>query len=128
MQPISNIKHAVSEFNSKETNYPSSKDDWKRFEKNNPKITADVLCVKEMNISWLHFKTQLKLRKPNLSFNDSKLRRVTLCCSGKTICIIKNIKTCWWFLLFENKFEFKQFQKVCQNKVILRCCIAFRMQ
>ena len=31
-------------------NYPLAKDDWKKFEKNNPKIALNVLRVKEMNI------------------------------------------------------------------------------
>ena len=37
-------------YNWKEINYPSGKDDWEKFEKNNPSIALNVLYVKKMNV------------------------------------------------------------------------------
>ena len=37
-------------YNSKRINYSSGKDDWNRFEENNPATTLNVLYVKKMNI------------------------------------------------------------------------------
>ena len=60
------------------------------------------MCCKLKNehVSCPNFKTQIKLWKPNHSFNDSKRRRMILSCRRKDTCIIErnNVKTCWRFL------------------------------
>ena len=40
----------LKKYNWKGINYASGKDDWKGFEKNNPKIALNVLYIKKMNI------------------------------------------------------------------------------
>ena len=40
LQRITKVKPFVNKFNQKEANFPSEKDDWKRFEKND--ITNDL--------------------------------------------------------------------------------------
>ena len=68
-----------------EINYPSGKDHWKKFEKNDPPIALNVLYVriKKKYISCLYFKIQHTSRKSNHSFNDSKWRRKALSFSKK---------------------------------------------
>ena len=62
----------------------------KKIEKNNVTIAPNVLYAKKIKtVSWLCFQTLLKSRESSYSFNDSKYRRMTLCCSIKTISIIK---------------------------------------
>ena len=43
---VSNIKPYINKYNWKGINYPSKIDDWKTFEKNNPKIAFNVLYIK----------------------------------------------------------------------------------
>ena len=62
-QRITKIKpldKPIDKYNWEGINYPSEKDDWKKFEKNNLTITRNVLYVKKNN-SCLCFKTQLTL-------------------------------------------------------------------
>ena len=47
---IQNIKSFTNKYNWDEIKYPSKIDDWKMFEKNNPKIALNVLYTKEMEI------------------------------------------------------------------------------
>ena len=48
----------ISKYNWEGIHYPSEKDYWKKFVKNNVKIALDVLYAKkEKNISFLCFKT-----------------------------------------------------------------------
>ena len=44
-QRISNIKPFIDPYNSKEINFPSQKEDWKKFETNNKTIALNILCV-----------------------------------------------------------------------------------
>ena len=37
---------SIDKYNWKDINYPSGKDDWKKFEKNNPTIALNVLYAK----------------------------------------------------------------------------------
>ena len=90
-QKISKTKPFINNYNRKWINYPSGKDDWKKFEKNNQGIALKVLYVKKDYISCLHFKMQLKSWKTNYSFDTSKWRRMTLYCSKRMICIIKGM-------------------------------------
>ena len=50
-QKISKTKPFINNYNRKWINYPSGKDDWKKFEKNNQGIALKVLYVKKMTIS-----------------------------------------------------------------------------
>ena len=56
LQIISNIKPLINNHNWKGMNQPSVKDDWKRFEKNNPTIVLNVLYVKKWIYICLVFK------------------------------------------------------------------------
>ena len=47
---VSNIKPLKNKFNWKVINYPSKKDDWKMFEKNNPTIASNISYIKEKEI------------------------------------------------------------------------------
>ena len=51
------MKHFINKYNWKERNFPSQKDDGKKFKKNNITIGLNVLDAKKENISWLCFKT-----------------------------------------------------------------------
>ena len=44
-QKISKFKPFIKKYNWKETIYPSGKDNWKSFKKNNPNIAPNVLNV-----------------------------------------------------------------------------------
>ena len=44
---LTKIKPFVNKYNSKEINFPSEKDDWKKFEKNNITIVLNILYGKE---------------------------------------------------------------------------------
>ena len=46
-ESISHINPFINKYNWKGINYPSGKDDWKMFEKNNPTITLNVLYAKK---------------------------------------------------------------------------------
>ena len=50
----------MNKCNWKVINYPSGKDDWKMFAKNNPKIFAISYKLKNEYITCLHLKTQAK--------------------------------------------------------------------
>ena len=55
---ITKIKHFTNKYKWEEINFPSGKEDWKKYKKNNLTITLNVLYAKkEKNISWLCFKT-----------------------------------------------------------------------
>ena len=49
-ETVSNIKPLKNKFNWKGINYPSKKDDWKMFEKNNPTIASNISYIKEKEI------------------------------------------------------------------------------
>ena len=84
------MKPFIDKYNWEGTNYPSEKDDWKNFQKNNLTIALNVLFVKKMDIC----PTNLS-KHSSYSLNDSKRKRMALSCSKKFICIIKrnNVKT-----------------------------------
>ena len=46
-ESISHINRFINKYNWTGINYPSGKDDWKIFEKNNPTITLNVLYAKK---------------------------------------------------------------------------------
>ena len=50
LQRTSKIKPFINKYNWKGINYPSGKDDWKKFENNYSKIALNVLYVIKMNI------------------------------------------------------------------------------
>ena len=47
---VSNVKPFVNKYNWRGINYPSRIDDWKAFEKNDLKISLNILYVKEKKI------------------------------------------------------------------------------
>ena len=47
---ITKIKPFINKYNWEGINYPSEKNDWKKFEKNVVKIALNVLCVKKEKI------------------------------------------------------------------------------
>ena len=51
---IIKIKFFIARYDWEEINYPSEKDDWKMFEKNNPKVALNVLYVKKDKKKILH--------------------------------------------------------------------------
>ena len=54
---MTKIKPFIDEYNWEEINFPSEKDDWKKFEKNNITITLNVLyCMLKKIIFCLYFK------------------------------------------------------------------------
>ena len=50
LERVSSIKPFINLYNWEGTNYPSKRDDWKSFEKNNPTNTLNILYVKEEEI------------------------------------------------------------------------------
>ena len=50
----------ISKYNWEGKNYPSGKNDWKTFEKNNLTIPVNVLYANNEKISCLRFKTKIK--------------------------------------------------------------------
>ena len=44
------IKPFINKYNWKGIKYPSKRDDWKMFEKNNPTIALNILYIKEKEI------------------------------------------------------------------------------
>ena len=49
-QTVSNIKAFINKYNCYRIKYPWKIDDWKTFEKNNPRIAPNVSCTKIMEI------------------------------------------------------------------------------
>ena len=47
---VSNIKPFINKYNQKGINYPSKRDDWKKFEKNNLTNVLNILFTKEKGI------------------------------------------------------------------------------
>ena len=60
---IANVKPFMDKYNWEGINYPSAKDDWEKFDKNNVTIYLNVLYAKKQkmyprkDISYLRFKT-----------------------------------------------------------------------
>ena len=75
------MKPRINEYSWEGINFPSEKDNWKKFEKNNVTTALNVLYTK-------------KLRKTSNSFIHSKRGKIALPCSKVMIIIIKrsNIK------------------------------------
>ena len=55
-QRITKIKPSIDKYNRKERNFPSEKDDWKKFVENNRTIALNVLYAQKEKISCLCFK------------------------------------------------------------------------
>ena len=56
-EKIIKIKSFLNEYDWEGMNFPSERDDWKKFEKNKITIALDVFYAKKKNISCLCFKT-----------------------------------------------------------------------
>ena len=81
-------------------NFPSQKDDWKKFERNNVTIALTVLYATKEKIHPAYVSKNKTNREKQVIFNDFKRLKMTLSCS-KTTSIIKrnNFETSWCFLL-----------------------------
>ena len=64
---MTKIKPFINEYNWEEINFPSEKDDWKKFEKNNITITLNVLYAKK-NYILLIFQNMTQIVKNELFF------------------------------------------------------------
>ena len=64
---MTKIKPFIDEYNWEEINFPSEKDDWKKFEKNNITITLNVLYAKK-NYVLLIFQNITQIVKNELFF------------------------------------------------------------
>ena len=64
---MTKIKPFIDEYNWEEINFPSEKDDWKKFEKNNITITLNVLYAKK-NYILLMFQNMTQIVKNELFF------------------------------------------------------------
>ena len=62
---MTKIKPFIDEYNWEEINFPSEKDDWKKFEKNNITITLNVLYAKK-NYILLIFQNMTQIVKNEL--------------------------------------------------------------
>ena len=58
-QRIANVKPFINKYNLERINFPSEKEDWKKFGKNNVTVALNVSYAKKENISYLCFKTYL---------------------------------------------------------------------
>ena len=93
---VSNNKPLISKYKWKWINYPSKIKDWKTFEKNNPKIAFNILCINEKEICLTcisKINLSCEKRKTNDSLNDSKWRkrRLALCCSKKISALLHRV-------------------------------------
>ena len=74
LQRITKIKPFINKYSWEGINFPSVKDDWKSFEKNNVKIAINILYAKkEKKILCLCFRTT-QIVKKNYSSSDFKWR------------------------------------------------------
>ena len=53
-------------------NFPSEKDDWKNFVKNNVAIALNILYVRKKKHILLMFQNTIQIMKNTHAFNDSK--------------------------------------------------------
>ena len=56
-------------------NFPSEKDDWKNFVKNNVAIALNILYVRKKKHILLMFQNTIQIMKNTHAFNDSKWRK-----------------------------------------------------
>ena len=56
-QIVSNIKPFINNYNWEGINYPSKIENWRRFDKNNPRIALNILHIKKRKTSCLYFNT-----------------------------------------------------------------------
>ena len=76
-QRILKIKPFINKCNREEINYPSEKDDRKKFEKNNVIIALNFLYTKKEKIYTVYVsKHNSNREKTSYSFRDSKQRRI----------------------------------------------------
>ena len=76
LQRITKIKPFINKYNWEGINFPSEKDDWKKFEKNNVTIALNVLYTKKEKLypSYVS-KYNSNHEKQVILLNDSKWRR-----------------------------------------------------
>ena len=70
---ILRIKPFINKYSRKVINYQSGKDGWKNVQKHNPVMALNVLYEREIEMCPAYvpyFKTQLKQRKTNYTYNN----------------------------------------------------------
>ena len=76
-QRITKIKPFINKYNWEGMDFPSEKDDWKKFEKNNLTIVLNVLYVKKEKIYPAYVSKYISNReKKSCFFNDFKCRKI----------------------------------------------------
>ena len=87
---MTKIKPFINRYYWEGINFPSEKDDFKKFQKANPRIALDVFYDKKDS---KHYEKRLELWKTSYSFNGF-IKRMALYCSKKINWIIKknNVK------------------------------------
>ena len=89
-QRIINTKLFINKYNWEGINFPSEKDDWKKFEKNNVTIALNVLYVKKEKIYPAYVSKHNSNRENQvILFNDSKWRMIALSSHEKIVSAIK---------------------------------------
>ena len=90
---MSKIKPIINKYNWNGTKYPWNLDDKKKFETNNVKITLNVLQIKEKEICIAYIsKHNSNSEKQIIVLTILNEKRMSLCCSKKSIISVINIK------------------------------------
>ena len=95
---ITKIKLFINKYEWEGINFPSAKDEWKRFEKNNVTIALNVLYAKKEIIYPAYVSTyNSNCEKQVILLMISNRKTMALSCSKKSISIIKrnNFETSW---------------------------------
>ena len=72
MKEHKKLKPFINKYNWDAINFPSEKDDWTKFEKNNVTILLNVLYAKKKKDILLMFQNRTQILKKSYSINDSK--------------------------------------------------------
>ena len=75
---IIKIKAFIDNYNWEGVNYPSEKDDWKRFDKNNLTIASNVLYVKKEKYILLMFENITQIVKSKLIFYEFQTEKESI--------------------------------------------------
>ena len=121
LQTITKINPFINKYNWKEISFPSEKDDWKKFEKNNVTIALSVLYAKKEKYILLIFQNITQIVKNKLFFQTDKM---ALSCSKKLSALLRGITSKYYgdfyclnsFHSFRTKNKLELHKRVCENK------------
>ena len=121
---MTKIKPFINKYNWEGINYPSEKDDWKKFEKSNVTIALNVLSAKKEKIYPAYVSNHNSNReKQVIFFNDFKRRErtIALSCSQKNIDIktISDFIVQIAFILSQQKTNLNRIKKHVKIKIFL---------